>query len=147
MRKYIIDLTNHLIRKNHYDEWCDAGLLPGHFIKQVKMDLYTGDVKEMNSRKLGEIIGSLEFGDVLASNAELHSELRYHGDMEEFLRELVAFSLACVIRDRIFPAIHQSESIPPYKPRKKRLATGSNPDVVDRIQDWVDGALDQSGVF
>lgn len=101
MKQYIVNLTNHLISKNHYNETFQRVRDLDEFVEHVKIDLEAGDVRTMSPAKLGEIMCSLESGDVLASGRDLFNNTHFSGDCEEFLRELVSLSLAYVIRDRI----------------------------------------------
>ena len=108
MRKYIVDLTNHLIAKNRYYTYP----FDTSFIGNVQLDLEAGEVGIMSPEKLGEIMCSFEVGDVMASKAELLGSLYFSGDCEELQRELVALCLAHVIRGRL--DINRHSSIPPY---------------------------------
>lgn len=99
MRRYVVNLTNHLIGTNRYRELFSAIKSRDKFLQYVKLDLYTGDVRNMSPETLGKIMCSFEFGDVMASKDDL--SVGFAGDCEEMLRELVSLCLAYVIRDRI----------------------------------------------
>ena len=98
--RYIENLTGHLIRKNGYEDVLRRLPLRGEFLKFVKGDLERGDLRKMRPETLGKIMGSFEIGDVGAANErELFQNVRYSGDCEDTLRELVAACLAFLIRD------------------------------------------------
>ena len=101
MRQYIVNLTNHLIGKNRYDQIFYRIKDPREFIKQVRLDLEAKDVRDMSPETLGKIMCSFEIGDVMASKADIFTSIHFSGDCEEMLRELVSLCLAYVIRDRI----------------------------------------------
>ena len=102
MRQYIVNLTNHLIGKHHYEEVACRSKNPDEFIKHVKLDLDSGDVQVMSPETLGKIMCSLEIGDVMASREELFNGVVFGGDCGEMLRELVSLCLAYAIRDRLY---------------------------------------------
>lgn len=111
MRKYIIDLTNHLIAKNGF------ALLSLRIISLrdvIKTELECTEVHEMKPETLGKIMASFEIGDVMMRKEEIFNSLHFNGDCEDFLREQVALFLACVIRDRLFPSPITGH-IPPYE--------------------------------
>lgn len=113
MRKYIENLTDHLIRKNGYEDILERlDNNKEEFLKFVKLDLEAGDIKDMNPETLGKIMCSLETGDVMASGKELFEKVHFAGNCEEMLRELVALCLAYVIRDRL--KLVPRPGIPPY---------------------------------
>lgn len=117
MRKYIVDLTDHLIAKNNYVQTfrkLDKKL----FLGFVKNDLYCGDVKEMSPGTLGKIMCSFEVGDITAKHPG--KGVPFSGDCEEMLREIVALCLAYVIRDRLDPNEQEGWGIPLYKASKKK---------------------------
>lgn len=101
MRQYIVNLTNHLIDKNRYDEIFYKISNPDEFIRHVKLDLDSGDVRAMNPDTLGRIMCSFKTGDVKASKKDLFGGISFSGDCEEMLRELVSLCLAYAIRDRL----------------------------------------------
>jgi hypothetical protein len=101
MKQYIVNLTNHLIGKNRFDEtFYRIGNLE-KFVGHVKTDLEAGDVRIMSPAKLGEIMCSFEIGDVMAGKKDLFNGVHFSGDCEEMLRELVSLCLALAIRDRL----------------------------------------------
>ena len=101
MKQYIVNLTNHLIGKNRFDEtFYRIGNLE-KFVEHVKTDLEAGDVRTMSPAKLGEIMCSFEVGDVMAGKKDLFNGVHFSGDCEEMLRELVSLCLAFAIRDRL----------------------------------------------
>lgn len=122
MRKYIKDLTDHLIKKNRYDE-VDLRLregkdFPDSLVNHVRVDLEASDVLSMNPETLGKIMANFEIGDVMASKKELVDKLHFNGDCEDLLRELVALCLAYVIRDRLNGS--QDRLIPMFRSKLRR---------------------------
>lgn len=101
MRPYIINLTGNLIGKNRYDEVFHKIKNLNEFIKHVKFDLESSDIRIMNPDTLGRIMCSFEIGDVMASKIDLFSGVCFGGDCEDMFRELVSLCLAYVIRDRL----------------------------------------------
>jgi hypothetical protein len=105
MRKYIKDLTDNLISKNHYDMVAEmlikAGKFSEMFVGHVKLDLEACDVAKMRPETLGKIMASFEVGDVMTSREELFESLYFGGDCESLLRQSVSLALAYVIRDRL----------------------------------------------
>lgn len=121
MRKYIIDLTNHLIAKNGYDQMFQTFKNKDSFLKYVKDDLTYGEVADMNPATLGKIMCSFEIGDVMSAHPG--KEVLFGGDCENMLREMVALCLAYVIRDRLDPIAQKltrsRDGAPQYFPRVK----------------------------
>lgn len=69
MRQYIQNLTDNLIGKNRYDEiWWKRIQNADEFLRYIKTDLETGDVRDMKAETLGKIMCSFETGDVMASS-------------------------------------------------------------------------------
>lgn len=102
MRKYIVDLTNYLISRNHLDHAYNIlGWEKIPFLKQAAMDLLIGDVAKMNPATLGNIMASFEPGDVRVTRQEIFENIIFSGDCENFLREIVSFCLAAVIFERL----------------------------------------------
>ena len=101
MKQYIVNLTNHLIGKNRFDETFSRIGNLDKFVEHVKTDLEAGDVRTMSPAKLGEIMCSFEIGDVMAGKKDLFNGVHFSGDCEEMLRELVSLCLAFAIRDRL----------------------------------------------
>ncbi|MES2214351.1 MAG: hypothetical protein V4465_03135 [Patescibacteria group bacterium] len=101
MRPYIINLTDYLIRANHFDKitWISE---PAAILDHIAVMLRTGEVNEMSPGKLGEILGSFEVGDVPTSQEELLKDLKFAGDCEAFLRSLVSICLAHAILNRLY---------------------------------------------
>ena len=100
MRKYIVNLTSHLIRTNHYDEIFDEIGNQNEFIRHIKFDLLCGDVRKMSAETLGKIMCSFEIGDVIADKNDLFNGVSFGGNCEEMLRELVCLCLAYAIYQR-----------------------------------------------
>ncbi len=117
MRKYIVDLTNHLIAKNGYDREFKI-INKKLFLLAVKGDLYCGDVGKMSPATLGKVMCSFETGDVTATHPG--KGVPFTGDCEVMLREIVALCLAYVIRDRLDPNEQEGWGIPLYKASKKK---------------------------
>jgi len=122
MRQYIVNLTNHLIAKNRYDEVFYKIGNPDEFVQHVKFDLDSGDVRTMNLDTLGKIMGSFEIGDVMASKKDLFNNVSFSGDCEEMLRELVSLCLAFAIRDRLDD--HSPTGVPPWEGRIPGFQSG-----------------------
>lgn len=101
MRQYIVNLTNHLISKNRYDEVYSRIDNVDVFVQHVKVALCCGDVLDMSPETHGKVMDSFEIGDVMASKEELFNGVHFSGDCGEMLRELVSLCLAYVIRDRL----------------------------------------------
>ena len=101
MRQYIVNLTDHLISKNRYDEAFCKIKDQKKLIRHVALDLETGDVRSMSPAKLGEIMCSFESGDVMTSQEDLFKDTCFGGDCDMLLRSLVSVCLAYVIRDRL----------------------------------------------
>jgi hypothetical protein len=119
VQQYIVNLTNDLIRRKHYDimppELIMTNANRERFRERVKDDLEQEDVRKMNPETLGRILCSLHIGDVMAKKQELIGNLHFAGDCEDLLRELVATALAFVIRDRLDPTMPEMSDIPPYR--------------------------------
>ena len=100
MREYIVNLTNHIINGNHYDEiWERMGCDPEAFLRHITISLEVGPIANMTYETLGKIMGNLDVGDV--SVGKLNLEVGFNGSCGDFLRSVVARCLAYVIRDRL----------------------------------------------
>ena len=106
MRKYIVDLTNNLIRKHRLEEFVRKLHTRGgeESQREVVLGRLAGileisEISEMRPETLGKILCSFEIGDVMAKNP--FEGICFSGDVEESLRQLVARCLAYVIRDRL----------------------------------------------
>ena len=117
MRQYIQNLTDNLTGKNRYDEIWERIQNADEFLKHIKTDLEIGDVRDMNPETLGKIMCSLETGDVMASKDDLFKGVHFGGDCGEMLREMVALSLAYVIRNRVDRSTRDSSYFPAYHRR------------------------------
>ncbi len=107
MKKYIVNITSHLIGKNRYDIVFSRIKDPKEFVKHIKLDLAHGDIRVVSPAKLGVIMCLFEVGDVMASSSELFGQVDFNGNCEDALRELVSLCLAFAIRDRL-----STENIP-----------------------------------
>lgn len=103
-RKYIVNLTNHLIGRNRYDEAFIRIGDPYKFMDYVELDLVHDEVKVMSPERLGIIMCAFSNYDVRMTKADLASQISYSGDVADMLRQIVAVCLSRVIRDRIDPA-------------------------------------------
>ena len=130
MKQYLVNLTNHLIGKNRYDETFHRIKNSEKFVEHVKTDLEAGDIRTMSPAKLGEIMCSFEIGDVMAGKKDLFNGTHFSGDCEEFLRELVSLCLAYAIRDRIDG--RDLTGVPRWEGRVPGLQSGFR-DVVDGL--------------
>lgn len=129
MRTYIINLTNHLIRKNHFDEVFHK-ISRTEFVKFVKNDLVVGDVHTMSPQKLGEIMCSFDIGDVLIGRTDLLEHTHFAGDCEELLRDLVSACLAYAILGRLDDP--RETGIPSYHSNSDKLRTREVLDELER---------------
>src|ERR1700733_7832107 len=114
MKKYIQNLTDHLIRKNRYDLVRERFLSRARdsFLRFVMLELAAGDVRDMSPETLGKIMCSFESEDIMATANELYSKLHFAGCCEDLLRDLTSLCLAYVIRERVFPTA--DTKIAPY---------------------------------
>lgn len=138
MRQYIVNLTNHLIGKNRYDETFYRIGNPDKFVGYVKTDLEAGDVQIMSPAQLGEIMCSFEIGDVMAGKKDLFSGVHFGGDCEKMLRELVSLCLAFAIRDRLsekhLPGIPRQEGrVPGFRSSFRRAIGETVGQTIHRI--------------
>ncbi len=115
MRKYIVNLTDHLAVLHRYGT---SSLPSNELRKHIALDLYIKDVADMRPEKLGEILCSLESGDVMATKQELLSLVHFSGDCGDMLRELVAACLAYVIVDRM-DQYGTERGLPPLRTSRK----------------------------
>lgn len=123
MREYIINLTNDIIRAHHFHNLLrnmQRGNPPDVIVDRIQEELERTEVLHMRPVTLGKILGSLEIGDVMATKEQLLHPLCFGGDMENLLRQLVARSLAFVIRDRLDPINLETKLVPPFIPPKPR---------------------------
>ena len=128
MRKYIINLTDHLTKKHRFDDdmgrlltgWSIAISNESDFVAQVAQTLEFGALRDMTPERLGHVMASFEIGDVMTTKEEIFKHVHFSGDCEDFFREQVAFCLACVIRDRLTPNADLAKHIPPFKRSKSR---------------------------
>ena len=131
MKQYIVNLTNHLIGKNRYDETFHRIINSERFTEHVKTDLEAGDVRTMSPAKLGEIMCSFEIGDVLAGKKDLFNGVHFSGDCEELLRELVSLCLAYAIRDRL--SVERLPGIPKWEGRVPGFQAGAKKVIDDLV--------------
>lgn len=115
MRRYIVNLTSHLINKNRYDEIFARMNNPSEFLTHIALNLESDDVKDMSPETLGKIMCAFEIDDVMASKKDLFDGTHFSGDCEELLRELVSLCLAYAIRDRL--SEESLSGIPKWKGR------------------------------
>lgn len=100
MGQYLINLTQSLIKSNHYDEL--ASVIGNRTITEnIMMHLLVNDIAKMRPETLGKIMCAFEIGDVMTTSKEISKYVGFNGDCEEMLRRLVAFCLASLIRDRL----------------------------------------------
>jgi hypothetical protein len=132
MTKYLVNLTNNLIAKNHFDFHSD-GFRNGRegiwndFLTHVKVTLEFDDVAKMNSETLGRIMCEFEVGDVMASKKELLGGVTFSGDCGDMLRGLVALCLAFAIRDRLDYSSDRNQEIPTYRLPHRRAVINGRP--------------------
>jgi hypothetical protein len=113
MRKYIVNLTDHLIGKNHFDEL--ASVDGERFLDYVTKLLEVAEVREMRPETLGKIMCEFELGDLQVSKQEMQRRIYFSGEGEDMLRHLVSFCLALAIEARLAP--EPEADIPPYRRR------------------------------
>lgn len=101
MTSYIVNLTNHLINVNHYDEIWKLRMDSHQFVRDTAADLSVGEVSKMSPSTLGKIMCSFEIGDVMARRSEILEHITFSGDCEDMLRELVSVCLAHAIAGRL----------------------------------------------
>ncbi len=124
MRKYLIDLTTSLIQKHRFDDdmgrllsgWSIAVSNESEFLAHVAQALEISALWDVTPERLGHMMASFELGEVMATQEEIFKHVRFSGGCKDFLRQQVAFFLACVIRDRLNPTADTIKHIPPYKP-------------------------------
>jgi len=119
MREYIVNLTDGLIGRNHFDGLSLVYSREG-FLYHVRRELELGEVAVMSPETLGRIMGSLEIGDVMASKAELLGGLCFGGDCGDLLRELVSRCLSHVIYQRLEPDATRVPNIPAYRRNRNK---------------------------
>jgi hypothetical protein len=116
--EYLVRLTDQIIQQGGYVYLRrsiyanDAEGFRGH----IKDDMFLTPVKDMNPQTLGKIMGSFGPYQVLASHDELFAKVRFMGDCENVLRELVAACLSYFIRDRFNP--ERAQYVPQYTKEK-----------------------------
>jgi len=111
MSPYIYNLTNTLIGNGRYDLMMATETLAKH----IQIDLACGAVREMKPETLGKIMGAFETGDVMLTRNEIFQDIKFSGDCEEFLCDIVAICLASVIVNRLLAM----PTFPPYKSKHK----------------------------
>lgn len=117
-KQYLVNLTDNLIAKNGYDRLSLSRPVVREFIFQ---DLaYGGDVFKMSSTRLGEIMGTFETGDVIATRNDLFGLIHFSGDCKSLLCELVAACLAYYIDSRLND---NEPHITPYRRRQTKYKT------------------------
>ncbi len=120
MRKYITDLTTALIQGNDFEALFNQARSKAQFVDFTKMFLANNEVGVMNPSTLGKIMYELQSGDVMATHEELFGEngIKFQGDTNLLLRDLVSMCLACVIRDRLDPE-KPNHHVTPYSAQTK----------------------------
>jgi hypothetical protein len=113
MREYIVNLTDNLIRKHHFDAvWRQSR---SNFLYHVFMTLMTDDVNEMKPETLGKVMCDIGLEDI--SSSWLLKETGFvGGGCEDLLRNLVSRALASVVRDRL-----DGHSLQPYRNKKPKV--------------------------
>lgn len=111
MREYIVNLTNTLIGKNHFDDL--ASVSGERFLDYVTQVLDVAEVRELCPETLGKIICAFELGDLQVSKQEMQRRIYFSGEGEDMLRHLVSFCLALAIEARLAP--EPEADIPPYR--------------------------------
>lgn len=122
MKKYIIDLTDDMIRRNKLDSLITrySHFRPtekAQFIKHAQ-NLICASMLNMTGSTMGKIMSEFDFDDVLATREELLEHVTYNGICDEMLRDLVSTALAFVIHDRLDPVQIRSGSTVPYSETK-----------------------------
>lgn len=117
MKPYIVNLTDHLINKNKFDELAKRIFEWEVFVKHVEINLSSGDVAQMSPATLGKIMCSFEIGDVMAGKIQLMSRVYFAGDCGELLRCLVSACLAHAIWQRLNP--YHGSTVPAWQGKRK----------------------------
>jgi hypothetical protein len=119
VKKYLIYLTNDLIRRHHFKDLVErmSANSNANIREFIKFDLESDALSpsKMTSEAIGRILGSLENMDVQLSKEELFKGVHFSGDPSETFRELAANCLAAIIFDRLKPTGDTIKYIPPFE--------------------------------
>jgi hypothetical protein len=107
MTPYMVNLTNDLIRSYDFDVIAKQSTNRKTLHKHIRWGILAGSVNKMNPATLGKIQCSFHAGDILSEHPG--QEISFGVNLEEYIRELVAFCLADAILQRISP-------VPGYTP-------------------------------
>jgi hypothetical protein len=116
MKQYIVNLTDDLIKRHRLCEvYCEFNSLASKpdFIVRAKGRI-AASICRMNPCKLGEILGDIENGEVIASKEELLLHVTYRGNMLYTFQDLVAAALAYAVHSRLGPASVEL-GFPPFR--------------------------------
>ncbi len=119
MDKYLIDLTNDLIRRNHYPDLVErmkanSDTKVREFIRS-DLEVDALSPAKMSPAGIGRIIGALGYMDVQLSKEAFFKDLHFSGDPSETFREMAANCLAAIIYYRLRPDADTIKYIPPYE--------------------------------
>ena len=120
MKKYILDLTDDLIRRYHLQD-CMKRMERNSNIairRHIKFDLESNALSptKMSPKTIGRILGSLGKMDVLLCGKEFFDGVHFSGDPSETFREMAANCLAAIIFYRLSPTADSIKYIPVYIP-------------------------------
>ena len=115
MSPYIVNLTNDLIRKGQYATLYQA-TDKVKFLDLVQKDLADGPLASMNAETLGTIVWRVTFQNIGVTKDELLARVpNFWGDGRDFLRDLVAATLAQVIYARFDPEFADTGLVVRYR--------------------------------
>jgi hypothetical protein len=118
-KKYLVNLTDHLIGRNHLDEMVDMYDDQKQFVRHVSAALEVDELAKMTGETIGGIMDLLEVGDVVTSKAELLGNLHFGGDCGDLFREFASRCVAYFIYERLLPDQMRSPTVPAYCRNKK----------------------------
>jgi len=98
-KKYIDNLMDDLIRRNHLRVFWDSAPTDYEFVK-FAMRILSPEFAIMRPETLGRIMASFEVGQVLTKKDELFSHLDFNGDCEDLQRDLTALCFAYAVKER-----------------------------------------------
>lgn len=99
-KKYLVDLTNQLIKKNRYDDLFENVETMDEFVTIAKNTIVTRDIANMKPETLGKIMCSFDHDDVNVTLEDIAKNV-YLSDCDALLREMVAYLLSCLMWDRL----------------------------------------------
>lgn len=122
MKKYLVDLTNDLIRRYKFDEVAlrmkEANDSAIREIIQMNLETDSLSHKKMTSATIGRILGSISNMEVQMPRKQLmHDRVLWESsDVTDAFRGLAVNCLTSIIFHRLRPTSETRPYIPPYKP-------------------------------